>query len=372
MHSLTETRTIVAAVAASSTTVVTFASSIYATAIPALIRHFGDSQEVLTLGVTLYVLGFALGPVIFAPASELKGRRLPFLISLVGFTIFSIGAAVSKSVASLLVCRFFAGVFGAGPLVLAPAVFSDIFEGKSLGVSMLVFSFVVFAGPAIAQPIGGFIVMNESLGWRWTQYICGILGGVCLLANTLGLRETHRPVSKSVEDKSPNSTSSRGQPVNSWFNLLLDNFGLPIKMLCTEPIVLLVCLFGSYMYALLYLFLSAYPTVFQRTHHMNPGVGGLPYLALMIGQLLGCFAIFISQGISMARAKGQPRPEEQLVVASPAAFAFGIGLIWFGWTGYKSSIHWIAPTLSGLLSGFGMVASFVPSITYLVRIRPQW
>lgn len=353
-----------------STMIVAFASSIFSTAIPHLLPEFHISQEVATLGVTLYVLGFAIGPMLFAPASEIFGRRYPFMVSLVGFTAFSLGGAVSQSITALLVCRFLAGTFGAGPLVLVPTIFSDLFVEKSLGVSMLAFSFVVFSGPALAQPIGGFIVINDRLGWRWTQYVCAILGALCLVINAC-LRETNIRIierkNAGLNSDQPKVVDSR--PLSSYIN---EYFALPLKLLISEPIVLLVCLFGSYVYALLYLCLSAYPAIFQRVHHWNQGIAGLPYLALMLGQFLGCLGIFTAQGIIMSKAKGQPPAGKQLIMAGPGALAFGIGLIWLGWSGYRKDIHWIVPTLSGVFSGFGMLAAFIPSITFLVQLKPEW
>ena len=47
-------------------------------------------------------------------------------------------------------------------------------------------------------------------------------------------------------------------------------------------------------------------------------------------------------------------------------YHFAIGLFWFGWTGYRKEIHWIAPTLSGLFTGFGILSIFLQSLNYLV------
>ena len=69
-----------------------------------------------------------------------------------------------------------------------------MFVGKPFGISMVSFAFVVFVGPVISQPIGGFIVINQSLGWRWTEYICGILGAAALVSVALVLKETYAPV----------------------------------------------------------------------------------------------------------------------------------------------------------------------------------
>ncbi|KIW35703.1 uncharacterized protein PV07_02387 [Cladophialophora immunda] len=96
--------------------------------------------------------------------------------------------------ASILAFRFLGGFFGAGPLTLASPLRSDMFVGKALGISMISFAFVVFLDPILSQPTAGFIVINESPGWVWTEYLCGILGAATLLPMVFVVNETYAPV----------------------------------------------------------------------------------------------------------------------------------------------------------------------------------
>ena len=104
------------------------------------------STEVGILGLSLYVLGFACGPILWAPLSELKGRKLPLTLAMFGFSIFSIGSAVGKDLQTVLICRFFGGVFGSCPLAVVAAVFSDMFNNRTRGLAVTVFSMTVFTG----------------------------------------------------------------------------------------------------------------------------------------------------------------------------------------------------------------------------------
>jgi DHA1 family multidrug resistance protein-like MFS transporter len=75
--------------------------------------------------------------------------------------------------------------------------------------------------------------------------------------------------------------------------LLERNFSRPLRMLATEPIVLLLSIYMAFIYGLLYLFLTAYPLVFQGVYKMNPGVGGLPFFGMIAGQVsAGALMIF--------------------------------------------------------------------------------
>jgi DHA1 family multidrug resistance protein-like MFS transporter len=86
-----------------------FTSSIFSTATRAVAHKFHVSSEVGLLGLSFYVLGFALGPVFWAPLSELKGRRLPLILSMFGFSIFQVAVAAGKDLQTVLLCRFWGG-----------------------------------------------------------------------------------------------------------------------------------------------------------------------------------------------------------------------------------------------------------------------
>ncbi|PWY71678.1 putative MFS transporter [Aspergillus heteromorphus CBS 117.55] len=364
-----------------TTMVVAFASSVFSPAIPQVMKVYGITQEVGTLGVSLYVFGFAFGPLAFGPFSEFKGRYPPMVIAMFGFTIFSFATAVSKDVQSLFILRFFTGFFGSGPLTLAGPLFRDIFSQRQLGVPIVMFCLMVFIGPLVAPFVGGFIVMNRSLSWRWTAYIPGILGAALTVLVALVLDETYAPVVLAHKAnrlrRETGDWSLHAEHEETSFNLCgvtREYLSHPLKMLVWDPIVLCMSLFGAFVYGLLYLFLTAYPIIFHRIHGMSLGVSGLPYLGIIVGQLLGAVAIAATQPWIEHKAEqtgGQIMPEWRLPIAIPGAAAFSAGLFWLGWSGYKHTTHWIVPTLSGLLTGFGLLTMFLPSLAYLVEARER-
>lgn len=100
---------LVAVVLAYTTFVVSFTSSIFSAATVVIAKEYEVAPVVGVLGVSLYVLGFALGPIFWAPLSELQGRRLPLVISMFGFSIFQVAVAAGKDLQTILLCRFFGG-----------------------------------------------------------------------------------------------------------------------------------------------------------------------------------------------------------------------------------------------------------------------
>lgn len=108
----------------------TFASSIFSAGTEAVSEEFHVGIEVVTLGTSLFVLGYAVGPSVFAPLSELYGRRVPVIFAAFGFGIFNTAVAVAKDYQTLVISRFFGGFFGSAPLAICGAVFADMFDNK--------------------------------------------------------------------------------------------------------------------------------------------------------------------------------------------------------------------------------------------------
>lgn len=79
---------------------------------------FGVSAEVMTLGTSLFVLGFAFGPIVFGPLSELYGRKIPLFLGMTVFAIFNIPVAVATNLQTIFICRFLGGFFASAPLAV--------------------------------------------------------------------------------------------------------------------------------------------------------------------------------------------------------------------------------------------------------------
>lgn len=93
------------------------ASSMFAPGVPLLMEEFHTTNSLLgSFVVSVYVLGFAIGPLILAPASELAGRAIIYHICNLGFTVFTIACAVSTDMGMLITFRFFQGCFGSAPV----------------------------------------------------------------------------------------------------------------------------------------------------------------------------------------------------------------------------------------------------------------
>ncbi|KAL3437797.1 major facilitator superfamily domain-containing protein [Aspergillus tetrazonus] len=371
----TKKKFLVSALLAFTTFNSTFTSSIFSSANSVVSAKFNVSTEVGTLGMSLYVLGFAFGPTLFSPLSELLGRRLPILIGVFGFTVFQFGVATAENLQTVIICRFFGGFFGACPIAVVAAVFSDIYDNRHRGLAITIFTMMVFTGPLFAPFIGGFIV-DSYLGWRWTEYLAGILGATAFVLDLFFVHETYPPIvlirkAEELRRRTKNwGIHAKQEEVEiDLGELIAKNFSRPVRILFSEPVLLLLSIYMAFLYGLLYLFMTAYPIVFQRIHGFNKGVGGLPYFGLILGEFLGGFFIIAMQPWYNRKlsANGDiPIPEWRLPPAIIGGMAFAAGLFWFGWTGYTGNIHWIVPTVSGILTGFGLLCIFLQCLNYII------
>jgi DHA1 family multidrug resistance protein-like MFS transporter len=250
-----------------------------------------------------------------------------------------------------------------------------MFNNRTRGLAVTVFSMMVFAGPLMAPFIGGFIV-DSYLGWRWTEYLTAIMGFLALGLDVLFLEETYPPVvlvEKAAElrrrTKNWGIHAKQEEIEVDFRELVSKNFSRPLRILVSEPIVLLLSIYMAFIYGLLYLFLTAYPIVFQEIHGFSGGIGGLPYFGMILGMIIAGIFIVLDQPNytkKLAANNNVPIPEWRLPPVIYGGISFSLGLFWFGWSGYKASTPWIVPTLSGLLTGFGLLAIFLQSLNYIV------
>ncbi|KAI1432354.1 major facilitator superfamily transporter [Xylaria sp. CBS 124048] len=358
-----------------TTITVAFGSSIFSAGTINVAEEFGVSLEVTTLTISLYVLGFAFGPMLWAPLSELKGRRLPVVLAMFGFSIFAISCAVAKDLQTIMITRFFMGFFGASPLAVVGAVFSDMFNNATRGIALTLFTMGVFTGPLLAPFVGGFI-SQSYLGWRWTMYIVSFMGFFGFVLDFFLMKETYPPVvlvekASMLRRKTLNwGIHAKQEEIEIDFKELIQkNFTRPIRLLIFEPIVALISIYIAFIYGLLYLFLTAYPLVFSGVHGFNAGQSGLAFFGMVIGQVIGGIVVLLAQPAyqrKLAANGGIPIPEWRLPLVAVGGAAFAAGLFWFGWSGYREDIHWIVPAASGLLSGFGLLTIFLQALNYLV------
>jgi multidrug resistance protein len=357
-----------------TTLAVALLSSAYTGGIREIIQEFRISQTVATLGVSLFVLGFAIGPLLWAPLSELFGRQFLFISTYAALTAFNAGCAGANNTQTLLVLRFFAGAFGSSPLANSGGVIADMFPAAERGLAMALFAAAPFLGPVLGPIIGGFL--GEAAGWRWVMGFLAAFSGALWLLGTALVPETYAPyilrkratklskiTGKSFVSKMENE-QGKVNLAESFKTALLR----PWVLLFWEPIVLLLSLYMAAIYGILYMLFAAFPIVYQHERGWSQGIGGLAFLGIMVGMIFAVIYSIPDNGRYQrvqASSNGVAPPEARLPPAMVGGIAIPIGLFWFAWTN-QTSIHWVVSIAAGIPFGFGMVLLFLSVMNYLI------
>ncbi len=220
-------------------TVVSLFSTLYTSGIPGLQDEFHVSKIMALLGITTYLLGMATGSIVFAPLSEVVGRRPVYIFSMTIFLVLILPSALASNIGSILASRFFGGFFGSAMMSNSPASVNDIVSDEHRALAFGFWSIGPTNGPVYGPIIGGFIF--EYLGWRWTNWIVLIMGGFVLML-MVSIKETYTPVilRKRAEERRKETQNPKwwtrydgGQDLKT---LLSTSLSRPFVMIMTEPI----------------------------------------------------------------------------------------------------------------------------------------
>ena len=104
-------------------------SAIYTPGVQQISQDFHVGNVVTTLGLTLFVIGYSVGPVIWTVFSEdVKIGRTPIIVgTLFAFLLLQVGCALVQNLPGLLIMRFLSGVFGSPALAIVAGIIWDIY-----------------------------------------------------------------------------------------------------------------------------------------------------------------------------------------------------------------------------------------------------
>jgi multidrug resistance protein len=350
----------------------TLASSSPSGTLRSLANDLHVSDEAAGLVISMFLLGYCAGPLIFAPLSEFFGRRYVFYFTFTLYLAFTFLCAFAPNFAGLLVGRFLGGTFASAPLSNAPGVLADIWEPLERGNAMAVFSMMTFIGPAIGPIISGFLELKKD--WRWCFYVLLWLGGVTELfmftipetLPSIVLRNKAKRIRAlkipGYEDvKAPVEVADR--TLAGMFHV---SFTRPWKILI-DPISLAAAIYLGFVYALLYMLFTIYPIVFQQRRGWNSGVGELPLLGIAIGAGIGGAIMFANTARDKKKAESGYKsvPEDRLPLAMLGGVIFPITMFWFAWSAEYNSVHWVVPSLAGVFLTTSFLFIFVSYLNYL-------
>ncbi|EEB07075.1 fluconazole resistance protein [Schizosaccharomyces japonicus yFS275] len=352
--------------------VVTFGSSIYSCAVDEVHDDFHVSIPVATLGSCVYLVGFGMGSMAFAPLSEVYGRLIVYLITLLGFVLFQIGGGAATNIQTLIIMRYFQGVFGSTPLANAGGTISDLFTPAQRTYVLPGFCTFPYLGPVLGSIIGSFIVQSK-LRWRWCFWINMIWAGSTWAMAFFILPETHGPTILSYKAKYLREVTGNTKwhtefersrnPKNAIYQAATKS----VTIICTEPIVVCFTLYLTLVYGVVYINFESYPIIFKG-YGFNTGEVGLSFIGNGLGIIIAGLAtplVYKHYKHCLKKRNNKVVPEDRLYPLLPASFLLPISLFWFAWTSY-TSVPWIVPIISTIFFGIGLLITFFVSYNYII------
>lgn len=360
--------------------VVGFASAIDSAIIPQAAAEFGVDEIIEALATGLFMIGFGVGALVAGPFSETLGRNPVYITTMALYMLFLVGAGASPNIGSQLVCRFFAGMFGATPLVCAGGSLSDIWTPQERVFAFPLFACSSFLGPLLAPLVGDWIGQSSSLSWRWAEWVTLIASGVILVIVVLVQPETYTPVLLGWKAKQLRQITGdkryrgaleiRKTPLVVRLRRALYR---PFLMFIQEPILILFGLYLTMVYIVLFTFLTGYTYIFTDIYGLSQGMTGVCFVGQMVGVLSCSLLIPLNMHLrkrDIARAKAigpdvKVAPESRLYWAMIGGPAVPISLFWMGWSASPDISIW-SPLLASVLFGFGILCVFMTTYQYLM------
>ncbi|KAI0141116.1 MFS general substrate transporter [Hypoxylon sp. NC0597] len=321
--------------------------------------------------LSIFVLAYALGPLVSGPLSEIYGRVPVLQLSNLGYFGFNLGCGFARTKQQMIAFRFLSGLGGSAALAIGGGVLSDLFMAEQRGRAMSIYSLAPLLGPAIGPIAGAFITENTT--WRWAFWATSIADAAIQGAGLFFLRETYAPVLldrkrvRLVQEtgnaflRTPYDAVGRS---NSVWTTLGTAMTRPFRLLATQVIVQCIALFMLYVYGLMYLMLTSFPPLFTDPppagYGMSTGIGGLNYISLGLGFFLGaqiCAPLQDRMYAFLKRRYGVGKPEFRVPMMVPGAVLIPFGLLIYGWTA-EFKTHWIGPNIGAMLFAAGAIICF--------------
>jgi hypothetical protein len=278
--------------------------------------------------------------------------------------IFIMGSALAPNIGAQLAFRFLAGIFGCPPLTCAGGTIADLWNPLEKTITFPMYAILSFGGPVLAPVIASFIGQTGVLTWQWTAWIILVASGAIMALIILFQPETYSPLLLKWKGKHLRKATGDNR-----FRSAMDMEKIPLftriggalkrQFLITfqEPIILLISLYMTVLYIVLFTFFDGYTYIFTDVYGISQGLTNITWVAMYIGIMLAGLLVFpIYQWtkrdfVAAAKAKNgtdpasdphaldnvHTQPEIRLWFAMFGAPLIPISLFWMGWTDFVSS-----------------------------------
>lgn len=340
-------------------------------------EHYHVGSEVAVLSVSLMVIGFSLGPLIWSPVSDLYGRRVAYFVSMGLYTIFNIPCAISPNISGLMVSRFLCGVFASSGLCLVGGSIADMFPSSTRGKAIAFFAFSPYCGPIFGPLVNGFISVctrRMDLIFWVNMAFAGVMWIIvsCIPETYAPVILKKRAAKLRKETGNPKIMTEQEAQGVDFKEMMRSCVVRPLYFVVTEPVLDATCFYVCLIYSLLYAFFFAYPVIFNELYGYKDNLIGLMLIPILIGACLALGTTFWceSKYLKLIQTR-RPTPEDRLLGAMIGAPFAAIALWILGATSYKHII-WVGPASSGIAFGYGMVLIYYSLNNYIIDCYVQY
>lgn len=289
-------RAVVSLIICIYTFVVYTGSAIYTSSELGVIAKFGISKEDASLPLSLYVLAYGIGPLLFAPLSEIPviGRSPVYAASMAIFVIISIPTPLVNNFAGLLVLRFLQGFFGSPCLAIGAATMQDMYSLLYLPYALVAWVSAAYCGPALGPLLSGFAVTAK--GWRWSLWEILWAAGPIFLVMFMLLPETSTPnillrraqrLRKLTGDNRLMAQSEIDQKNIKPSKILIDAIIKPMEITIKDPAIAFVNIYTAIIYGIYYSFFEVFPLVYPVYYGFSLGMIGVVFTCILVACLIG-------------------------------------------------------------------------------------
>lgn len=161
-----------------------FSIDAYLPSFPAIEAEFGVSRALLSQSLAVYLLAFSISTLFWGPLADRYGRRLVILVSMLLYTLGSIGCALAGSAESFLLMRVLQGLAASGGFIAGRAMIRDAHDAKEAHRAMAQVMLLFALAPAVAPVLGGWL--HDQFGWRSVFWFLTVMGcaltlmGLCI------------------------------------------------------------------------------------------------------------------------------------------------------------------------------------------------
>ncbi|GJN75943.1 MFS transporter [Purpureocillium lilacinum] len=350
------------------------ASAIFTPSIPLIEDKFGATTSQGTLGLSLFVIAYGIGPLVLSPLSNLPsiGRSPVYVLGSLAFCLVNIGTALSRNVPTILGLRFLGGLVGSAPISVGGATLMEIYGPSQVPYAIAFYAVSGVCGP-ILGPIIGTLVVNRWQTWTATLWVLAGITAFTTLFVFLFLPETlmsnivRRRLRRVGEHKAEHAGSNFLAEVA---RQTVEDF----KLSCMDPVILFVNIHTMLIYGVLYLWFEFFPFVFGGIYGFDATQQALAFFGILVGAILSvamylAWLYFIYQP-RLADPDVDVQPEDRLRPGQVGAVCIPICLFIFAWTS-RESIHWIVPIIGTGFFAPGFYLTFQSILNYLGESYPR-